>query len=618
MNETPTREQMLEYVSARGVQPSFFDAFEIERHIPNQTLEWLYNRFLAEPDANSPIIATPGKWHPELHGDITLGDGRQMRIQGILPIDAIGYHHLHRPNGETRLVLGAPEKLHTPARSFGWSIQLYSSRTEKSWGIGDFSDLAQLCKISGHSGAAFVLTCPLHAGSLGESPQASPYSPTSRDWLQVMYIAIDKVKTDVDLSDLREQGRALNAERIIDRSRVWKIKREALQRIWEGRGHNGGTDCNDWVSQRGQELQTFATFMALSEELGLPWQSWPVEYQRPESPAVREWATAHANEVAFHAWLQFLCDKQLSVASSQGIDLVADIAVGFDGGGFDAWNWQDILLFDAEVGCPPDRHNRDGQRWGLPAFSPNGLTSVGFMPFISMVRNSLKHAKGLRIDHVMQLWRLFWVPQNGGPAEGAYIRYPHDALLAIIRIEAYRVGAWAVGEDMGTVPEYVRPMMEEIDMLGYRAACRVPTSMFTVNTMGATGTHDHATIAGILLGSDAEDMLSVGKSIDDEAEKQKTQTLADEADLPAAGPYSQLQVEQAVLARSAMVANSASRVVVFNLEDAAAVKERPNMPGTVTQWPNWSWAIPAPSDDVLNGPLAKAIAAEARKTRLSF
>jgi 4-alpha-glucanotransferase len=161
-------------------------------------------------------------------------------------------------------------------------------------------------------------------------------------------------------------------------------------------------------------------------------------------------------------------------------------------------------------------------------------------------------------------------------------------------------------------------MMDEIDMLGYRAACRVPTSMFTVNTMGATGTHDHATIAGILLGTDAEDMLSVGKSIDEEAEKQKTQAIAAEADLPISGPYSQVQVEQAVLARSALVANSASRVVVFNLEDAAAVKERPNMPGTVTQWPNWSWAIPAPSDDVLNGPLAKAIAAEARKTRLTF
>jgi 4-alpha-glucanotransferase len=618
MNETPTREQMLEYVSARGVQPSFFDAFEIERHIPTPTLEWLYSRFLAEPDVSAPLIATPGKWHPELHGDITLGDGRRMRVEGILPIDAIGYHHLHMPNGETRLVLGAPDKLHTPARSFGWSIQLYSARTEKSWGIGDYADLAQLSKIAGHSGAAFVLTCPLHAGSLGEFPQASPYSPTSRDWLQVMYIAIDKVKTDVDLSDLREQGRALNAERIIDRSKVWKIKREALQRVWKGRGRNGGTDCNDWVAQRGQELQRFATFMALSEELGLPWQSWPVEYQRPENSAVSDWADDHQDEVAFHAWLQFLCDKQLSAASRQGVDLVADIAVGFDGGGFDAWNWQDILLFDAEVGCPPDRHNRDGQRWGLPAFSPNGLSAVGFMPFISMVRSSLKHAKGLRVDHVMQLWRLFWVPQNGGPSEGAYIRYPHDALLAIIRIEAYRVGAWAVGEDMGTVPDYVRPMMDEIDMLGYRAACRVPTSMFTVNTMGATGTHDHATIAGILLGTDAEDMLSVGKSIDAEAEKQKTQALAAEADLPVGGTYSQTQVEQAVLARSALVANSASRVVVFNLEDAAAVKERPNMPGTVTQWPNWSWAIPAPSDQVLNGPLAKAIAAEARKTRLIF
>lgn len=615
MTETPTREQMLEYVAARGVQPSFFDAFEIERHIPNNTLDWLYRRFLAETDANPPIIATPGRWHPDLHGRITLGDGRVMDANGTLPIDAIGYHHLHMPNGETRLVLGAPDKLHTPARSFGWSIQLYSARTEKSWGIGDYADLAHLCKLASHSGATFVLTCPLHAGNLGEHPQASPYSPTSRDWLQVLYIAIDKIETDVDLSDLREQGLALNQERIINRSAVWKLKRTALTRIWEAQGRDGGEDCNDWVAHRGQELRAFATFMAMSEELGLPWQTWPVEYQRPDSPAVEAWAAEHENEIAFHSWMQYIADQQLAAASTQGVDVVADIAVGFEGGGFDAWNWQDILLFDAEVGCPPDRHNRDGQRWGLPAFSPNGLTGVGFMPFISMVRSALRHAKGLRVDHVMQLWRLFWVPQSGGAAEGAYIRYPHDALLAIIRIEAHRAGAWAVGEDMGTVPDYVRPMMDDIDMLGYRAACRVPTSMFTVNTMGATGTHDHATIAGILLGSDAEDMVKVGKSIDPEAEAQKTKSLAMDADLPLEGPYTQEQIEQAVVARCGMVADSLSRVVVFNLEDAAAVKERPNMPGTVTEWPNWSWALPKPADEVLTSPLAKAIAARANQTR---
>ena len=217
-----------------------------------------------------------------------------------------------------------------------------------------------------------------------------------------------------------------------------------------------------------------------------------------------------------------------------------------------------------------------------PAFSPTGLAAVGFIPFIHMVRSALRHAKGLRIDHVMQLWRLFWVPDSG-PSEGAYVRYPHDALLAIVRIEASRRGAWAVGEDMGTVPEYVRPMMDDIDMLGYRAACRVPTSMFTVNTMGATGTHDHATIAGILLGTDPQDMVNVGKSVDWDAEYAKQKALATEAGLPETGPYSHDDVERAVLARCASVANSASRVVVFNLEDAAAVAERPNMPGTVTQ-----------------------------------
>lgn len=613
MTERLTREHMLDYVSARGVQPSFLDAFEIEREIPDHTLEWLYGEFSAISDTPSPIIATPGRPHPDLHGRIRLGDGREFDVDGTLPLDAMGYHVLRTPEGASRLVLCAPERLATPPRSFGWSIQLYDARTEASWGIGDFADLSRMCRIAARGGARFVLVCPLHAGNLGTHPMASPYSPSSREWLQVLYISIDAIRTDVDLEDLRARGRALNDDRIIDRSAVWALKREALQRIWEAQGRDGGAECNEWIAEQGEDLRMFSAFMALSEEFGLPWQTWP--WQHPEDPEVRAWMDEHGDAIAFHSWLQWLADAQLAAASRQGVDIVADIAVGFDGGGFDAWHWQDILVFDAEVGCPPDRHNRDGQRWGLPAFSPTGLVSVHFVPFIRMVRSALRHAKGLRIDHVMQLWRLFWVPPTGGPAEGAYVRYPHDALLAIIRIEAERTHAWVVGEDMGTVPEYVRPMMQDINMLGYRAACRVPVSMFTVNTFGATGTHDHATIAGILRGTDPRDMERVGKSVDWDAERERQRTLAREAGLPEDGPYTDEQVEQAIVARARTVAESSSRVVVFNLEDAAAVQERPNMPGTTTQWPNWSLALPRPADEVIDGPLARRIVSIANETR---
>lgn len=616
MTERTKREQMLEFVSHRGVQPSFFDAFDIERQIPDTTLEWLYDVFSDGNDAPAPIIATPGRWHPELRGEIRLGDGRTLAVDGILPIDAVGYHSLTTPEGVTRLVLGAPERLATPRRQFGWSIQLYDARTRDSWGIGDFADLATLAHEAARTGAGFVLVCPLHAGNLGAHPMASPYSPTSREWLQVLYISIDLIRTQVDVSDLREQALALNAERVINRGKVWELKRAALRRIWEGQDKDGGKACNEWVAEQGEDLRRFATFMAMSEELGLPWQTWDAQFQHPDAPAVGEWAAANGDAIAFHSWLQFIADKQFGRATRQGVDVVADIAVGFDGGGFDAWNWQDVLVFTAEVGCPPDRHNRDGQRWGLPAFSPTGLAAVGYLPFIRMVRQALRHARALRIDHVMQLWRLFWVPPTeGGAAEGAYVRYPHDALLAIIRIEASRHNAWVVGEDMGTVPDYVRPTMDDIDMLGYRAACRVPVSMFLVNTFGATGTHDHATIAGILLGTDPKDMESAGKSVDWPAETARREALAAEAGLPLEGPYSPEQVQQAILARCASVADSESRVVVFNLEDAAAVTERPNMPGTVTAWPNWSLSLPQPADDVLRGSLAQRIADYANRTR---
>ena len=264
MTERLTREQMLEFVSARGVQPSFFDAFDIERQIPDTTLAWLYEEFQKQSDVPAPLIATPGRWHPELRGEVSLGDGRELTVDGILPVDAVGYHVLRHPYGDTRLLLSAPERLNTPQRSFGWSIQLYDARTEKSWGIGDFADLATLCRVASKTGAGFVLVCPLHAGNLGPHPMASPYSPTSREWLQVLYISIDLIRTGVDVSDLRERARSLNADRIIDRGAVWALKREALMRIWEGQGRSGGADCDEWVAAQGEGLQKFATFMAMS------------------------------------------------------------------------------------------------------------------------------------------------------------------------------------------------------------------------------------------------------------------------------------------------------------------------------------------------------------------
>ena len=613
------RNALLAQVMAYGVEPSYVDAFQSVRELPDETLQWLAAEFAGQPPLEHPIIATPGRWHPDLHGFVAFDDGRYLHVEGALPLDSVGYQRIQDASGRHRLVLCAPERFHVPRRSFGWSVQLYAARTDQSWGIGDYDDLRQIAVAAAETGAGFVLTCPLHAGNLGTHPMASPYSPTSREWLQVLYIAVDRVPGSelVDLDDLRTAGQGLNALRLIDRPSVWEIKSQALQRIWSALGGDPGHAYRHWIAQQGQGLIDFATFMALADVHGLPWQRWPSQFRHPSGAEIKEWAAQpeHADRIAFHCWLQWLADAQLAHASVQGVDLVADIAVGFDGGGADAWRWQDVLVFDAEVGCPPDRHNRDGQRWGLPAFNPAGLIACDFAPFISMVRSSLRHARALRIDHVMQLWRLFWVPQAGSPAAGGYVRYPHDALLAILRIEADWAGAWVVGEDMGTVPDYVQPMMQDIDMLGYRAACRVPISTFSVNTLGATGTHDHATIAGILTGQDPRDMLSVGKSIDAEAEVQRQASLAAEAGLPVRESYTQAEINTAIVARCASVANSASRVVVFNLEDAAGVRERPNMPGTVEEWPNWSWALPIPADVLLHSPLATAIATTARATR---
>lgn len=606
--ETPADPEAL---AARGIAVPYWDAYGVFRHSPPETVERLAQRFSTTAPA-APLVATPGRWHPEVVGELELEDGTRVRAEGFVPDGAVGYHHLVGADGSRRLVLAAPEYLPQPPRTWGWAVQLYAARTEASWGIGDFADLEVVARRAKDAGAGMVLISPVHAAAPTLPQQNSPYSPCSREWLNLQHIAVGQAPDAelADLSDLAARGRALNGERRIDRDATWRLKLEGLRRIWDALDRKLPRDAATFVAEHGESLARFATYSAIAVEQGTPnWREWPEPLQRPDTEATVAVRQRLAEEIAFWSWCQWVADVQFQRACSAGVDVVADLAVGFDACGADGWAYQDVVAFDFEAGCPPDLHNREGQRWGLPPLDPDALVAADLEPFVNLVRAGVRHAGALRIDHTMQLWRLFWVPSDRTAHAGAYVHYPVDALLAVLRIEAHRSGVWICGEDMGTVAEGVRETMESIGMLGYRGAMRTEPEENPVLSMGCSSTHDQVTVVGALSGSDVRDLDRIGKAYDAEhAEHQRLQ-LFRQAGLDPQAPVTREVIDAAVLAQYARVAHSPSLVAVVTLDDAGGVAERPNMPGTVDAWPNWRLGLPGGALDILDGELARRIAA---------
>ncbi|HWW53179.1 MAG TPA: 4-alpha-glucanotransferase, partial [Acidimicrobiales bacterium] len=328
-------------------------------------------------------------------------EGGRQRVEGALPPVPLGYHRLEFDDGPVRLIV-SPGQCPLPAgRGWGWSMQLYATRSSQSWGMGDLADLAVLGRWAASQGASLVLINPLHAVAPGAAQQASPYFPSSRRWRNPLYLRVEDVPGAAALGPalgvLAEAGQALNWSRLIDRSRVWELKHDALSRIWAARTGDDGRLAR-WVADAGSSLATFATHAALAEEHGSDWREWPAQFRRPGDPAVARFAGGPgADRVMFHGWLQWLLDAQLAAAAA-ALPIVADLAIGADPGGADAWEWQDVQAGGVTVGAPPDDFSPLGQDWGFPPFDPWRLRSAGYQPWIELVRAALSRAGGLRID----------------------------------------------------------------------------------------------------------------------------------------------------------------------------------------------------------------------------
>jgi 4-alpha-glucanotransferase len=533
--------------------------------------------------------------------EVVTEDGARLAAGERLPADLPpGYHRLHRlRDGAAWRLVVTPRRFYFPddLRAWGWAVQLYALRSRSSWGLGDLADLRELARWSAGLGAGILLLNPLHA-SLPTPPQEpSPYYPSSRRFRNPLYIRVEEVpgaeRLGERLAGLAESGRQLNSSRVLERDRVLELKTAALEVLFSS--FTGSDDFDRYREREGQGLEEYATFCTIFEARRESWFSWPEELRHPANPGVAAFREGHRERVRFHQWLQWLLEVQLEEAG-QEIGLIHDLAIGVQPDGADTWLWQDQFAHDMRVGAPPDPFNAAGQDWGLPPFDPWRLRAAAYEPFIQTVRAAFRHGAGVRLDHVMGLFRLFWIPAGGGPAHGVYVQYPFGDLLDILALESWRARSFVIGEDLGTVEDRVREEMAARRILAYHVLWfedRPPES-YRLDAMAALTTHDLPTLRGVWEGGDS-----------DLAVKDRLRRFT--------GAGDEAPTELVAEAAHRALASAPSRLLTATLEDAVGVAERPNRPGTTTEWPNWSLALPLTLEELIRDPRPARLAEALRR-----
>jgi 4-alpha-glucanotransferase len=585
---------------AEPIETTYTDAFGKVRRVTPDVHAAVRAAMVGDREAVAPdavLVARPGGAVP-VAGEVTLEDGTDLGPGDRLPPDVpYGYHTLAGDDGIERLLLVGPGRCHLPPdlRAWGWAVQLATTRSRRSWGIGDLRDLAELGTWTASVGGGFLAVSPLGAPNPGPIPEPSPYYPSTRRFGNPLHLAVEGLATELPSPDALA---ALDARPAIDRTRVARLKLATLERAWSTGAFDRAAFAS-WRRERGDEVERWATFCVLTERFGPGWASWPDAYRSPDAPAVALAAADAADRIAFHAWVQWCFDRQLARASAS-IRRIADLPVGFDPGGFDAWDWQDQLALGARAGAPPDRFNAGGQNWSLPPFDPVALRAARYAPFVATLRATLRHAGGLRIDHVLGLFRLWWIPSGHDASDGAYVRYPTDELLEIVAIESARAGAVVIGEDLGTVPPGVRRELRRRRLLSTRLALFEPKrpDRFPRLALAGVTTHDLPTIAGTWSGADLDDQEAAGIRPDRTGLARLRGRL-----IRAAGIGPNPGLDELVVGLHASLAGSPAMLVAATLEDALRESRRPNLPGTTAEErPNWSVPLPVPIEDLPGDP----------------
>ncbi|MGQ0433976.1 MAG: 4-alpha-glucanotransferase [Microthrixaceae bacterium] len=559
-----------------------------------------------EPPGRPVWIVRPGA-HDALLGRcaVVLEDGSDLGEIDALPPDLpLGLHRLRPLDGglETTLVV-SPGRCHVPdaLRTWGVAMQIPTTRSRAGWGVGDLADVRAIATWIGRLGAGALALSPLHAPAPTIPIQTSPYYPSSRRWRSPLLLRVDDVPGAAGVPELAElAAKARNASEragpTIDRDAVWRCQQAALERLWTARSDTSRSALDRWRAEHGPTLEGWARYCALAERHGHEWQRWPAPLRHPDEPAVAHAAAELADRVAFHSWLQLLVDDQLRSARVDSVRLIQDLAVGVDPSGADAWLDQDLLALEVSVGAPPDDFAPDGQRWGLPPFVPWRLRDAGYRPLAELLRASMSPDGGLRVDHVMGLSRLFWIPGGASPAEGTYVRHRGRELLEILALESSRARALVIGEDLGTVEEELRHDLRATGVFSTRLVWFEddPPERYPSEALAMVTTHDLPTIAGVWTGDDEAELAALGRSTPADERSTLRRRLDALVDLPADRP-----VEEVIDVAHHRLGQAAAQLVVATLEDACGVSVRPNVPGTTDERPNWSRALPLAVEDLI-------------------
>lgn len=542
----------------------------------------------------------------------------------VVPSDIpLGWHAIKAftDDGVSESVLVVtPERLAPPALSSGerlWGLmaQIYSVRSRRSWGVGDLADLADLAAWSGYAlGADFVLVNPLHAAAPTLPVTPSPYLPATRRFPSPLYLRIEQIPEYAYLAGsdrkairrLSKPLRRLSAD-LLDRDAAWTAKSAALEivrRVPLTPGRQARYDA--YVEAEGPGLIDFATWCALTEKYGQIWQQWPAELRHPSSPDVVEWRARHADRIERHLWIQWLLDEQMESTQEAAVEvgmragIIHDLAVGVSGEGADAWSLQDVLASGVTVGCPPDMYNQLGQNWAQPPWQPDALADAAYIPYRDMLRTLLKHSGGIRVDHILGLFRQWWIPEGAPAADGAYVAFDHEALVGILALEAHRAGALVIGEDLGTVEPRVQHFLQERGILGTSILwferrsggdLKAPEE-WRGDVLASVAVHDLPPTAGYLAGEHVRIRSELGLLARAEEDERAADAVATREWLDVAVQREWLSgaeapVEDRVVALHRIVAASPARLVGVAVPDLVGDVRAQNQPGTDQEYPNW-------------------------------
>jgi 4-alpha-glucanotransferase len=511
--------------------------------------------------------------------------------------------------------------------AFGIIANLYTVRSRANWGIGDVTDLGALADWTGGVGGDFAGVNPLHA-LLNRGLDISPYSPVSRLFRNPIYVDVARipeleqateVRTRLSSPEFAAELEALRETPAVRYEQVMAVKGialDALHRVFLDRVRGSGNERDrayrDYVATHDPALTQFATWMTIAElQHSADWRTWPREFHDPNGPTVERFAATHAQRVDFHCWVQFEVDRQLEEAARRGraagmrIGLYQDLAIGSSPAGADTWAFPDLFVRGVSVGAPPDPYAATGQNWGLPPLDPRGLRRSGYRYFIDLIRGAFRHSGALRIDHVMGLFRLFWIPDGMSGKDGAYIRYPAEDLLGIVALESVRNGALVVGEDLGTVPEEVPPRLAKWGVLSSKVLYferewdgRFKASdTYPALALATANTHDMPTISGFWSERDIAVRRNVGLVANDEDEAKAradrdrdraalVQLLNEERILPDGMPRSSAELRAAV---HGFLWNTPAQLVGLALDDLAGEMDAVNVPGVgPDRYPSWT------------------------------